>query len=592
MRRTTSKYLNFLLFSFLFPGLGCGDSTATDNRNNIRTTGTTRTNNRTSTTGISSGTTSGESPEFSNLPTLNFVAVKHFRFGWTDVADATYYQILENPDGKSDFSKVGDDIAAGIRTTDIEVALHLRTNALYKLRSCNDAGCTDSESVAVSGNLVDAIGYFKAVNAGVRDAFGSSIAMSADGQILAVGAPKESSRDANDETDDAWVDAGAVYIFTQSNGKWTQQAYLKASNADRNDRFGHAISMNAAGDALAVGAPSEDGRFADDPSDNSRPDSGAAYVFERQGTTWSQTHYLKLNKTIQGNQFGHQLHISDDGLSILAKESRGPEVVSVNHLTKMNDEWILQPGFSKPDGWEINFGIDTAMSASGRVVAVGANYESSDASGVDGDPDNTNLSRSGAVFVYELVNDVWEETYIKADIPIAQAEFGIKTRLSGDGKMLAVSGRGKKVASDTETFGFLYLYKKNNETWEFTEKFSTNQYYGFTDINLNQDGTLVAMSVTGDESPSAGLNGDRTAGAPGSSYGAVYVHALNGTQWEEVAYVKASNPGPKDGFGANILIGDNGTLVVGVSEEGSSATGVDGDQDNDDAEFSGAVYLY
>src|SRR5439155_23015707 len=89
--------------------------------------------------------------------------------------------------------------------------------------------------------------------------------------------------------------AGAVYVFARNGAVWTQQAYVKASNTGAGDELGYDIALSSDGNTLAAGAPHEDsaatgidGNQADNPQ---TIDSGAAYVFARSGTTWSQTTY-------------------------------------------------------------------------------------------------------------------------------------------------------------------------------------------------------------------------------------------------------------------------------------------------------------
>ncbi|HYF63320.1 MAG TPA: FG-GAP repeat protein [Herpetosiphonaceae bacterium] len=129
--------------------------------------------------------------------------------------------------------------------------------------------------------------YFKASNPGYTDTFGWSIALS--GNMLVVGAPGEASAatgiNGDQSNDDASM-AGAAYVFVRSGTIWTQQAYLKASNTDRSDSFGNAVAIS--GNTIVVGAPSEDGGLVGDQNDNSLNNAGAAYVFVRTGTTWTQ----------------------------------------------------------------------------------------------------------------------------------------------------------------------------------------------------------------------------------------------------------------------------------------------------------------
>ena len=135
--------------------------------------------------------------------------------------------------------------------------------------------------------------YLKASNTGRQDFFAYSVAVS--GATVVIGAPRESSNatgvngDPNND-DAAW--SGAAYVFVRSGSTWSQQAYLKASNAEEDDNFDWSVAIS--GDTLVVGAWGEASNATGvngDQSDNSASlfgVAGAAYVFVRSGTTWSQ----------------------------------------------------------------------------------------------------------------------------------------------------------------------------------------------------------------------------------------------------------------------------------------------------------------
>src|SRR6266550_3508330 len=108
--------------------------------------------------------------------------------------------------------------------------------------------------------------YIKASTPHAGDHFGNggtllgdSVALSGDGNTLAVGAPNESSgaKGVNGNQNDTSVySAGAVYVFTRRNGTspWTQQAYVKASTPQTASEFGHVVSLSADGSTMAVSA--------------------------------------------------------------------------------------------------------------------------------------------------------------------------------------------------------------------------------------------------------------------------------------------------------------------------------------------------
>lgn len=155
----------------------------------------------------------------------------------------------------------------------------------------------------------------KASNPGPGDFFGVAIALSGDGNTVAVGAYHEdSAADGINSTEaDTAPDAGAAYVFTPTAGVWTQQAYIKASNSDAGDVFGVSIALSNGGSYIDRWWLSEDSNATGVGGDgelNSELDSGAAYVFTRSGVTWSQQAYLKASNTGAGDHFGSWLSLS------------------------------------------------------------------------------------------------------------------------------------------------------------------------------------------------------------------------------------------------------------------------------------------
>src|SRR5262249_14184464 len=156
--------------------------------------------------------------------------------------------------------------------------------------------------------------YLKASNTGDGDVFGQSVAISGD--TVVVGAPGESSNATGvngNQADNSAFRAGAAYVFVRSGGIWSQQAYLKASNADAEDEFGFSIASS--GDTVVVGAYDEASNATGvngNQSDNSALFAGAAYVFVRSEDVWSQQAYLKASNTDADDQFGYSVAISGD----------------------------------------------------------------------------------------------------------------------------------------------------------------------------------------------------------------------------------------------------------------------------------------
>ncbi|MEO8554688.1 MAG: hypothetical protein ABI678_32145, partial [Kofleriaceae bacterium] len=116
--------------------------------------------------------------------------------------------------------------------------------------------------------------YVKASNPTAGDRFGNAVRLSFDGATLAVAAPFEDSASKGvngNQTNELATDAGAVYIFTHA-ATWSQQAYVKASNTEANDRFGIGLALSDDGNTLAVGADGDDSGAATAPDDAAMTD--------------------------------------------------------------------------------------------------------------------------------------------------------------------------------------------------------------------------------------------------------------------------------------------------------------------------------
>ena len=129
--------------------------------------------------------------------------------------------------------------------------------------------------------------YIKASNTGQEDWFGVRLALSGDGNTLAVGAPNEDSAAQGingRQTNDSATEAGAVYLFTRSGAAWSQLAYVKGANTEAFDEFGGAVGLSRDGRTLVVGAKGEDSSARGvngNQADNSLDEAGAVYVFTR-----------------------------------------------------------------------------------------------------------------------------------------------------------------------------------------------------------------------------------------------------------------------------------------------------------------------
>lgn len=170
-----------------------------------------------------------------------------------------------------------------------------------------------------------------ASNAEAGDGFGVRAAISGD--TIAVAAWGEDSDSSGLDGDQANASPphlsgyGAVYLFREFAGSWSQEAYVKASNPDEDDSFGRSLGLS--GDLMVVGCASEASAsmgVGGDELDNSADSSGAAYLFRRHGTAWSQIAYLKASNTETGDRFGQLVAIDGDTVAVGAPGEDSPSI--------------------------------------------------------------------------------------------------------------------------------------------------------------------------------------------------------------------------------------------------------------------------
>jgi hypothetical protein len=550
---------------------------------------------------------------------------KTFHFTWNDVSGETEYRLLENPDGSSGYTPVAT-ITADSTSYDLVVSLPKRINAQYIMQSCNSVGCTDSNVVSFTSTLVDGIGYLKASNTDALDWFGLSLALSADGATLAVGADGEDSSATGiggDETDNTATNSGAVYLFSNASGSWAQTAYLKASNTDDGDVFGTSLALSADGSTLAVGAFYEDSSatgIGGNEADNSASASGAVYLFSNGSGSWAQTAYLKASNTDAGDRFGYHLALSADGATLAVgayyedssatgidgneADNTATNSGAVYLFSNTSGNWAQSAYVkaSNTDAYDY-FGTSVALSADGATLAVGAYREKSSATGIDGDEADNSATESGAVYLFSRSGGNWtQNAYIKASNTDAYDYFGHSLALSADGTTLAVGADGEDGSAtgiggdETGNSGAVYLFSNGSGSWAQTaylkaSNTGADDRFGYH-LALSADGATLAVEAFGEASSATGIGGNEADNSATNS-GAVYLFSNTSGNWAQSAYLKASNTDALDWFGDSLaLSADGATLAVGAYWEDSNATGIGGDEADNTAGESGAVYLY
>lgn len=396
---------------------------------------------------------------------------------------------------------------------------------------------------------------------------------------------------------------GAVYVFVQKNGDWTQQAALEASNGrGERDFFGSKVELSHDGNTLIVSATLEDSNAVGvsvlSSINNSLSDSGAVYVFARNGDSWSEQAYLKASNTGAGDEFGSDISLSADGNTLVVSALRedGDSTAQNNDnavdsgaayvFSKTNTQWE-QTAYLKADnvGAGDLFGLTVSISGNGIILAIGAIFE---------DGVNDLQTDEGAVYIFELIassatsNVTWvQQQYLKPDVIDVNDFFGSNVELNFNGNTLLVVSNGEDSNDPNDPFnndganaflgdpGAGYIFIRNDTGW------IQQAYLNASDpFSVKAFGSSVSMNNVGDTFVTG-------------VFGNALVYSLNEGQW-----VKRPNAFPitqqsfDNAFGVSVSISnDSSTIAIGASFETGSSTGINGPQ-NTIGENKGAVYLY
>jgi FG-GAP repeat len=388
------------------------------------------------------------------------------------------------------------------------------------------------------------------------DSFGASLALSADGSRLVVGAPGEDSGllgpDAAD--DNNLPGAGAAYVFARQASAsaqraghslrvpstWAQEAFLKPTSRQSNGRFGYSVGISDDGRSVAVG------------SIRASLFLGGVSVFEEVTGQWTETAVISQPDPSAGG-FGMALAMSGDGKTLVIGAPEEAQSGAAYLFQRESVNWVQQARLSSPaspdapaDAKQL-FGAALALSRDGGVLAVGAPGDVRPFGGVFAEvpPSNNWWARDvGAVHVFKKVGADWvPDAYVKASNQAAKQFFGQSVALSGDGTLLAIGAPGE---------------------------------YGVA------KGVALTPTEQGD------------ADTVFFDAGATYTFRRVTGGWAAERYVKASNTDSFDAFGASVsLSADGKTLAVGADGEDSLSSGVGGAQGNpDEFRLVGAAYLY
>jgi len=294
----------------------------------------------------------------------------------------------------------------------------------------------------------------------LADRFGVSVSIAGDYAIIG----------AYNEDIGGNTDQGAAYIFTRQSEGWKEQAKLIAADGGANDNFG--INVSISGDYAIIGSPKATGVWTL---------QGAAYIFFRSGTTWSQQARLTAADGIIGDFFGTSVSIDGDYAIIGTPNARlfyanqGAAYIFIRNSAT----WSQQAKLSYAGG-QFNDYFGNSVTISGNYAVIGTPYF------------DWFFPNQGAAFVFVRSGTVWtSQQMIIANDGLQDDYFGSSVSIHGD---YIVAG----APNDDGAFvnqGSAYIFNRSGTAWTQRTKIVSdyNQaeaYFGYS-VSINNNDVII-----------------------------------------------------------------------------------------------------
>lgn len=371
--------------------------------------------------------------------------------------------------------------------------------------------------------------------------FGRSIAV--DGNTMVVGA--------------SGFGGNVAYVFTKNGNTWVQSQKLSRISVNNYDHESFGFSVAIEGDTIVVGAPRES-------IEEGKIGTGTAYIFTRNGDTWSQTQKLLASDKWIGDNFGENVAIHGNTIIVGAPfvdsnlDSNG-EIIehgAAYVFTKNNNIWSqtqkLLVTDKKTDAY---LGVSIALND--NILVVGATYDTSE--GV----------QSGSAYIFTKNGNSWIQSQkIVANDKSVSDHFGVSVAIDNEDSILVGAHREDSDGKDNN--GAVYVFTKNGDIWEQSQKIladdrESDDLFG---ISVAVEGNTMIVGAYREDSGTKTENGK------------VYVFTKNNNKWNQQGKILATDKDTLDLFGYAVTIKNN-TIFVGAYLD-----------DNNGKSNNGAVYVY
>jgi hypothetical protein len=329
----------------------------------------------------------------------------------------------------------------------------------------------------------------------------------------------------------AGPNSGAAFVFVQNSTNWVQQAMLTSGDGSGADYFASSVAL--LGDRALVGMPGDDTAAA--------RDTGSAYLFLRNGTSWTLEAKLTADLPSLGDRFGHAVALGPDVALVGAPENAGSTGAGPGsaYIFEAATQWKQKARLKASDGARGDW-FGGAVAISPGIALVGA-YGDDNSFGADG----------GSAYVFASNGTNWNfETKLQPVEGNTSANFGISVALSGQ---TAVIGGNKVLSAQQFYVGGAFIFVRDGTNW--------TQQARLNPVGIGRDDEFgYSVAISGDTvivgSPQDDLATDEDVGS-------AYIFLRNGTTWSQQAKILATTHAAADRFGYSVgLSGD--TAVIGA----------------------------
>ena len=365
---------------------------------------------------------------------------------------------------------------------------------------------------------------------------GNSVALSSDGNTLAVGGPDDGSG------------IGSTCIWIRSGSSWSQQgAKLIGSGATGYANQGESVALSSDGNTLAVGGP----------TDNSA--HGAVWIYTRTGSTWTQQGTKLVGSGSAGyNLQGYSVALSSDGNTLAVggpwEFSAAPFAGAAWIWTRSGSTWTEQAQLiGSPNSSQDTQGTSVSLSSDGDTVAIGA-------------PGN-GISPDGSTWIWTRSGSSWtQQSQLIGSGSIGYGgSQGTSVSLSSDGNTVAIGAPDDNYTYPNGGIGATWIFTRSGSSWSEQQKLIGIGYTGYP-----SQGQSVSLIGTGNTVAIGGYNN--------TSAGATWIWTRSGSTWTQqgsTPLVGSSYTGGTPSQGYSVALStDATTLAIGGPSDGSSTGAV------------------